>query len=78
MRWRKFGTCFKHKSQRGRYESCINDSSCSGNMEEGAAYVVRSPSADIDIPVIILGNEISVNQVNQVNQVTVAWERIGS
>ena len=33
------------------------------NTEEGTAYVVRSPSADIDIPVIILGNEMSVNQV---------------
>ena len=34
------------------------------NTEEGAAYVVRSPSADVDTPVIILGNEMSVNQVH--------------
>ncbi len=33
------------------------------NMQEDTAYVVRSPSADIDIPVILLGSEISVNNV---------------
>ena len=33
------------------------------DTEEGTAYVVLSPSADIDIPVIMLGNAMSEYQV---------------